>query len=202
MLAGHRGTQNIYSAGGQPPVGVCMPVRSHRIICRRWVMSTTTRISAVSGHLWMPRWPEQTSRRKSHRARSVSAVPPCLVPSRLQICLRMRCSPTVLQTITAWRGVAGLTWADGAARMRRNGGCPMDVPRRRAQGLKTSTGGRRWPVAVYGPVHCGLASASSSEYPSTPYPRSAPGRWSVLDSFAGPISMKITTPRLGGMALG
>jgi hypothetical protein len=41
--------------------------------CHRWVMNTTTRIFAVSGRLWMSRWPGQTRRSKSHQARGVSA---------------------------------------------------------------------------------------------------------------------------------
>jgi len=48
-------------------------------------MSTTARISAVSGRLLMSNWPGQTGRPKLHQARGVSAVPPCLAPSRLQI---------------------------------------------------------------------------------------------------------------------
>jgi hypothetical protein len=55
-------------------------------------MSTTTRISAVSGRLLMSSWPGQTGKPKSHQARGVSAVPPCLAPFRLQIRLRMWCS--------------------------------------------------------------------------------------------------------------
>src|SRR5690349_6355733 len=38
----------------------------------------------------MSSWPGQTGRPKSHQARGVSAVLPCLAPSRLQIRLRMR----------------------------------------------------------------------------------------------------------------
>lgn len=54
-----------------------------------WVMSTTTRISAVSGCLSMSSWPGRTGGPKSHQARGVSAVPPCLAVSGLQIRLRM-----------------------------------------------------------------------------------------------------------------
>jgi len=59
----------------------------------RWVMSTTTRISAVPSRLLMLRWPRQTARPKTYQARGVSTVPPCLASSRLQIRLRMRCLP-------------------------------------------------------------------------------------------------------------
>lgn len=47
--------------------------RRHGSYRRRWVMSTTTRISAVSGRLLMSSWPGQTGRPKSHQARGVSA---------------------------------------------------------------------------------------------------------------------------------
>lgn len=42
--------------------------------------------------------------------------------------------PTVLQFITAWRGMVCLTWADGAARMPGDGGRPTYIPGERAGG--------------------------------------------------------------------
>src|SRR5215831_727916 len=56
--------------------------------CHRWVMSSATLVSAVSGRLLVSNWPGHTGRPKSHQARGVSTVPPCLVMSRLQVRLQ------------------------------------------------------------------------------------------------------------------
>src|SRR6266516_1414143 len=53
-------------------------------------MSTTTRVSAVSGRLLPMRWPRRTQNLQTCQTLPVSAVSPCLEASRLQIRLRMR----------------------------------------------------------------------------------------------------------------
>src|SRR5215831_13834465 len=51
-------------------------------------MSSAMFVSAVSGRLLVSNWPGHAGRPKSHQARGVSTVPPCLVMSRLQVRLQ------------------------------------------------------------------------------------------------------------------
>jgi len=57
---------------------------------RRWVMSHTTSVSAVSGSLWRVRWPRRTGQIPSRSVGSVSSVSSCLAASGLQIGLQNR----------------------------------------------------------------------------------------------------------------
>jgi hypothetical protein len=62
----------------------------HRSSRRRWVMSTATRVSGISGGLWSPRWPRGTRSGTSCQSRRVSAVSLYPVASGLQIGLQGR----------------------------------------------------------------------------------------------------------------
>ena len=65
-------------SGGEPRrVDVqcrCCHFCCHRPSGRRWVMSTATRVSGISGGLWSPRWPRGTQSGTSCQSRRVSAV--------------------------------------------------------------------------------------------------------------------------------
>ena len=63
----------------------CCHFCCHALAGRRWVMSQTTFVSAVSGSLQSPRWPGQTCCVQSPQAFCVSPVSACPATSRAQM---------------------------------------------------------------------------------------------------------------------
>jgi hypothetical protein len=60
------------------------------LVMRRWVMSHTTCVSAVSSSLRLPRWPRRTCDVRSSQAFYVSPVSACPIASRAQIRAQIR----------------------------------------------------------------------------------------------------------------
>jgi hypothetical protein len=83
--AGEQAPRNAPLVGFRPAVALrCGHVLARRdLAIRRWVMSHTTPVSAVSGCLKSPRWPRQTGGMKSFPALRTSVVPRCLAASGL-----------------------------------------------------------------------------------------------------------------------